>query len=417
MSNTVACSRGCYTVSDRAAAAPRLPPPRAAPGRPASRAHPGARRPHGRPRRLGMASLSIARAPARLLQQTAPQWTPQFGCSEERGRTNAASSMEREVAHRLQRRGSGVVVFMVCFNYSICDITAPRYIRYTRLHGHDFLRLRTPSKRMAHIPPETRAVWDKVYAMQLLFEGGYSTLVYVDGDSAVLQWEMSVDDLVERRGGSNISLILSRDRGHFGWYRPPYGPNNFGVFILNDGVAVRKLLRLLIEKYSMMPRYMKWPAEQSALNILLDKTMGAADMSKWLDQGSPCEVKSRALANCPSGFQLHRATYCQIQCSLDFFSKTRLATYNRTELAEAEAEGIEAQMAAPDALFRRIIRTQAQSQRAKGVWVLHEVSAKNWNSNIEANRLGSWLPNATGYYPELFREIDRLFPIPKRQGT
>lgn len=181
------------------------------------------------------------------------------------------------------------MIFTVCVNgYFLCDLTAPRWLRYSEWHGYDFLRVRTRNKTITGI---ATPAWDRIFlAQQLLTQKGYQQVMHVDGDSAVLAWETSLEAYFHNRTGpfaeapGDTFMYLSQDRGRFGAYHPTKndfargialsgtvsGPNNFAMFVMRNRPITLEMLQHLIRQSQRVGRaFQKWPAEQGVLNAWL----------------------------------------------------------------------------------------------------------------------------------------------------
>ena len=186
-------------------------------------------------------------------------------------------------------RRSTTIVFAVCNRYALSNITLPRWRRYTELHGFDFLVVGERNKTVTGI---ATPAWDRAFIARALFRMGYLDVMHVDGDSAVLAWEIPVGEYVRSRTGpfANASddafLYVSQDRSRFGAYVPTArdfaqhislhpngqtsGPNNFGVWLMRNSPQALAALEHLIS-FSQTPgrRFQKFPAEQGVLNAWL----------------------------------------------------------------------------------------------------------------------------------------------------
>ena len=232
-----------------------------------------------------------------------------------------------EVAE-LQRR-STTVLFTFCINLSgnvsriggICSSTWPRWTKYASLHGYDTMMVQQRTKTITGI---ASIVWIRCFVAHELFTlKGYDQVFHVDGDTAVVHWEYSLQEYLGGSNGpfANLSqplpghsspfLYLSRDEGRWGRYEPTKrdfasgislntgglisGPNNFGVFLMKRAPAALAALEHLMGRSQTLGRHFQgWPAEQGVLNA-------------WLGQNC-----TRALprgAHYPPSVRVHKECY------------------------------------------------------------------------------------------------------------
>ena len=172
-------------------------------------------------------------------------------------RSSDASQFPELLRHQ---RASDTVVYSICYNdFWMCKLTMPRWSRYAAWHHIDHVVLRGEANAgNASLASRTKSQWHKFVLTRHLFELGYEWLLFADADTAPIQWRHSVaswtnlkssdltgahlkPDHKEFGAGNTTELVISRDRGHPGFYGPPIGPTNTGVWLLKNGSLARSL--------------------------------------------------------------------------------------------------------------------------------------------------------------------------------
>ena len=109
----------------------------------------------------------------------------------------------------------------------------------------------------ASLASRTRSQWHKFVLTRHFFELGYEWLLFADAlrparyngatasrrrtnlKSSDLTGAHLKPDHKEFGAGNTTELVISRDRGHPGFYGPPIGPTNTGVWLLKNGSLAR----------------------------------------------------------------------------------------------------------------------------------------------------------------------------------
>ena len=322
-------------------------------------------------------------------------------------RSSDASQFPELLQHQ---RASDTVVYSICYNdFWMCKLTMPRWGRYAAWHHIDHVVLRGEANAgNASLASRTRSQWHKFVLTRHFFELGYEWLLFADADTAPIQWRHSVaswtnlkssdltgahlkPDHKEFGAGNTTELVISRDRGHPGFYGPPIGPTNTGVWLLKNGSLARSLFDW------------QWDCAHHISCSVKDSNSFNTDqssMNRWFWK------------HVYTGQDRHRATllkYCfgprRMQCELH---------------GHGSARALIAELFKPNATldWRSGLATAVLAINASNAWILHTLALVETEDQLRIQaeaRAGGGdepVPSMREYIGEAIGLVERLLPIP-----
>ena len=311
----------------------------------------------------------------------------------------------REELPLLVRISDTIVLSYCSGGYWLCNYTMPRWRRYTAFHGYDHAVISNDNM------DAITSFWSRYEDCDVLFTLGYTCVVLVDADTAVIHWEHSIASwLLLEQGdlprcdfphghreyayGNRTSLVVSRERRHFGFMPPPQGPIQGGLLIMRNGTLARSLLQ--------------WQHRQRARfngsSRLFNQDQGALNgwyynfvHGHWdnLQFNNTMDEQVSIIRNCYGSRPF--------MCTPDFV-KVLFGT-NRS-LSNAAGPAFEYDFkSAPDQLIQGLI--------AQNAWLLHTMAIKN-EFEIPLERMrgsAEWIPTGRQLIMAIFESVDRLNPI------
>ena len=354
------------------------------------------------------------------------------------GEAAAGDDKAQVAAHRGRREGSewgrfselqvvrptsNTAVFSICYNHFwLCRLTMPRWSRYAAFHGVDHVVIRgTSNASEVTAGSRSSSLWDKFAAATVLFEMGYEWVLWVDADTAVIRWEHSISSWTqlgntdlrgthgfpagheERAAGAATELLVSRDRGHPGFYGPPIGPLNAGIFLLKNGELARSLCgwqRNCSEGISCSAR------ERNGFNN------DQMSLNRWLGVHV---LSSRG--------QFHRRVtlvrYCfgprKFQCELNGAHRTAGALLTEAFRPNSTVSSWDQEVA-----------NAVLHLNASNLWLLHTIALVETQAELERlqrqreahpDGTAAAVPSMKTFIAKAYELLDRLLPIPDPPRT
>ena len=312
----------------------------------------------------------------------------------------------REELPLLVRISDTVVLSYCSGGYWLCNYTMPRWRRYTAFHGYDHAVVSNDNM------DAIAAFWSRYEDCDVLFTLGYTCVVLVDADTAVINWEHSIASwmLLEQGDlprcsfsnthrdfafGNRTSLVVSRERGHFGFMQPPFGPIQGGLLIMRNGTLARSLLQWQHRQRVRFGfnRSRLFNQDQGALNgWYYNFVHGHWDSIQF---NNTMDEQVSIIRNCYGS----RPFMCTPEFVKVLFGSNR-------SLSNATAPAFEYDFkSALDQIIRGLI--------AQNAWLLHTMAIKN-EFEIPLERMrgsAEWIPRGRELIMAIFDSVDRLNPI------